>query len=42
MTRQERDAFILWHEHRMHECGYPLEVWRELSRARDRWLAGAK
>lgn len=42
MTRQERDALILWHEERMHECGYPLEIWRELRCARDRWLAGAK
>lgn len=42
MTREERAAFILWHESRLTECGYSREVADELRRARNRWLAGAK
>lgn len=42
MTRKERDDFILWHEARMRELGYPIQISIELRHARDRWLAGVK
>lgn len=42
MTREERTEFILWHEGRLCELGYPIVIAIELRHARDRWLAGAK
>ena len=32
------DDFINWHEKRMEELGYPIEVRKELRDARTKWL----
>ena len=34
--------FIIWHEARLDECGYPPALRAELRRSRDKWLATVK
>lgn len=42
MTEEELIALQLWHRARMKECGYPIEIVRELVNARQKWEAGVR
>lgn len=38
MTEQEVNAFREWHEKRLIECKYPIEIVEKLRSDRERWL----
>lgn len=42
MTAQEIEDFRAWHKFRLIELAYPQEIAKELTDARERWLAGVK
>jgi hypothetical protein len=42
MTEQQLIELQLWHRERMRECGYPIEIVKELVAARQRWEAGVR
>lgn len=37
-----KEEFREWHERRLIECGYPVDIVIELRNSRERWLAAYK
>lgn len=42
MSQAEIDAFRTWHEKRLGELNYPVEIAKELAIARERWFPKSK